>query len=421
MALRSRQPLQIKYVPSHRYATEEEWSSPGHVYLPDWAYVWYHAKKRVKVARGGRCSTKSETLARMALRRGTERNTRVLNLREFQNSLAESSHALYAELIPKMGLQNFYRVLNNKIHGINGTEFIFLGAARKRDAIRSMQRINVVIFEEAQRADEDSLVALTPTARAMGSELWFAMNPHRATDPVFSRYIVNEDRDDVLDITVNWRDNPWWPWLHEMHQERDACLQFEPELYDWVWEGALNADLTNQVLSWAALDAVWGKPLGAASERHKVHMGVDLAEMHDQNAICIRKGPEILYLDRVRSDPRALAKDVVAPLCEQFGVTRLYYDAAAGGNGPEFGRECQLIGLSKRVYVKPTHFGGSVEGGDEEYMKGITNKDYFERRNSQMAWAVRQRLAYSTMHLSGTKQDINKCIWFNPGSMRPKV
>ena len=127
MAPRSRDALQIKYVPGHRYATATEWSRPGLMYLPEWAYPFYHAKKRVKIARGGRCSTKSETLARLALRRGTERNIRVLNLREFQNSLAESSHALYAELIPKMGLQRFYRVLNNKIHGKNGTELLFMG------------------------------------------------------------------------------------------------------------------------------------------------------------------------------------------------------------------------------------------------------------------------------------------------------
>ena len=179
--------------------------------------------------------------------------------------------------------------------------------------------------------------------------------------------------------------------------------------------GKLNADIANQVLSWAALEAIWGKPLGTVSTRHNVHMGVDLAEIHDQNAICIRRGPEILYLDRVRSDPRALAREVVGPLCHQYDVKRLYYDAGGGGNGPEFGRECQLIGLSRDVYIIPEHFGGAVKGKDEDYMRGITNGNYFSLRNAQLAWGLRQRLAYSTMHLSGTQQNLDKCLWFTPG------
>ena len=54
---------------------------------------------------GGRYSLKSHTVARFLLIRAREKKTRIGCFREFQNSIAESSHQLLKELINKYDLK----------------------------------------------------------------------------------------------------------------------------------------------------------------------------------------------------------------------------------------------------------------------------------------------------------------------------
>ena len=84
-------------------------------------------KARYRVWYGGRGSSKSHSIARALLILGMQSPKRVLCCREFQASIADSSHRLLSDLIGEYNLHSFYEVTKSEIRGINGTLFIFRG------------------------------------------------------------------------------------------------------------------------------------------------------------------------------------------------------------------------------------------------------------------------------------------------------
>ena len=69
---------------------------------------------------GGRYSLKSHTVARYLLIRARQAKTRVACFREFQNSIAESSHQLLSELIKQYELYDFSITNNSIVNRLNG-------------------------------------------------------------------------------------------------------------------------------------------------------------------------------------------------------------------------------------------------------------------------------------------------------------
>ena len=74
---------------------------------------------------GGRFSLKSHTVARYLLIRARQSQTRILCAREFQNSIAESSHQLLADLISLYRLTDFVVTDKALVNSVNGSDFIF--------------------------------------------------------------------------------------------------------------------------------------------------------------------------------------------------------------------------------------------------------------------------------------------------------
>lgn len=72
---------------------------------------------------GGRGSLKSHTVARFFLIRAREAKFRFGCFREFQNSIADSSHQLLADLINKYNLNEFTVTDNSIVNKITGSDF----------------------------------------------------------------------------------------------------------------------------------------------------------------------------------------------------------------------------------------------------------------------------------------------------------
>src|SRR5579862_995659 len=75
---------------------------------------------------------------------------RIVCCRETQKSMAESVHQLLKEQIVALGLERFYSVQKDKILGLNGTNFVFVGLKHNIDNIKSLEGADVVWVEEAQ-------------------------------------------------------------------------------------------------------------------------------------------------------------------------------------------------------------------------------------------------------------------------------
>jgi phage terminase large subunit len=191
-----------------------------------------------RVARGGRGSGKSVGAATMALIFGYEQRLRVLCVRQFQASIAES---FYRELVdamevyPWLGAQ--YVVTKESITGKNGTQFIFRGLDRNPQSIKSLAKIDLTIVEEAEDIPEQSWINLEATIfRQPKSELWVIYNPRKEGSPVDFRFIKNKAPKCIVS-DINWRDNPFFPEGLKILRERDESV-FDYSMYAHIWEGA---------------------------------------------------------------------------------------------------------------------------------------------------------------------------------------
>lgn len=199
--------------------------------------------RRYKSVRGGRGSGKSHTVARILLALGRKRQVRVLCCREVQKTIASSVHQLLSDLIREWGWEigqdhGFYKITQNGIVGLNGTEFIFSGLSNvTADNVKSFEGVDFCWIEEAQRVSARSWQILTPTIRKPGSEIWATWNPDLETDEVYRRTITSPwvPPEHMMDLECNWRDNPWFPEV--LNLERLQLKALNDDLYQHVWEG----------------------------------------------------------------------------------------------------------------------------------------------------------------------------------------
>lgn len=194
------------------------------------------SNSRYKAYYGGRGSAKSWSFAQALGIKGYQAKERILCVREYQNSIADSVHKLVADRIYEAGLGAWYDITQQTIRGHNGTEFIFKGIKQSPQEIKSMEGVTKCWYEEAQKASKESLKLLIPTIRTPGSELWFSWNPEEEEDPInklFLDPVAAPDR--AIIRKVGWQDNPWFP--EELNYERQHLERTDPIAYEHVWEG----------------------------------------------------------------------------------------------------------------------------------------------------------------------------------------
>lgn len=193
-------------------------------------------KARYKGAKGGRGSAKSWSFARALLILGASQKLRILCTREVQKSIKQSVHKLLKDQIESLGLSSFYRVLENEIRGINGTEFAFSGLSDQTvDSIKSFEGCDIVWVEEAQSVKKRSWSILIPTIRKDGSEIWISFNPELETDETYDRFVTNCP-DDAIVVDMNYTDNPWFPEVLEKERLHAKATLSKAE-YENTWEG----------------------------------------------------------------------------------------------------------------------------------------------------------------------------------------
>lgn len=207
---------------------------------------------------GGRGGAKTWGIAQALLVLGTQRPLRILCTRQFQNSIRESVHQVLKLQIGRLNLGNFYHVQDTIIRGANGTEFIFEGIHLNVGKIRSMEGIDLVWVEEAEKVTRESWKVLIPTIRKPGSEIWISFNPEFEDDPTYEDFVLAPPWDTVL-IEINWRDNPWFPDV--LDKERQDHKRRNPDTYDHVWEG--------QCLRWLE-GAIYAEELKAAYAEKRI-------------------------------------------------------------------------------------------------------------------------------------------------------
>ena len=263
--------------------TFEEVDHKPIVMVPEKLERFVTIPKRFKVAFGGRSGTKSMTFADILASRAKDYGEKTLCIRELQNSIEDSVHALLKAEIDRLGFPGFE--ITDKAIRIEGEDvFKFKGMGRNTDAVKSMYGFERAWAEEAQSLSFKSISTLTPTIREAGSELWFSLNPGSSADPMSQRFLkpfytqllkdgYYEDELHLI-VWINYTDNPWHS--HELEMERiydDENLS--RAAYNHKWLGHYDDEVDNALVAveWfdAAIDAhvkLGFKPEGAIIAAH---------------------------------------------------------------------------------------------------------------------------------------------------------
>lgn len=205
---------------------------------------------------GGRYSLKSHTVARYLLIKAREQKTRIACFREFQNSIADSSHQLLSELIKEYELNDFQVTNNAIVNKLNGSDFIFKGLHNNEQSVKSTEGIDIAWVEEAQTVSQESLEVLTPTVRKPGSRIIFTYNRLFEDDPVHVRCVV-EGRPDTLVINVNYDVAQKYGWIPDVIlKEIEDDREKRPALYKHKWLGEPNSLELKIYRGWRQIDEV---------------------------------------------------------------------------------------------------------------------------------------------------------------------
>lgn len=219
--------------------------------------------RRYKGAYGGRGGAKSHFFAEQVILRAYASPTRIVCIREVQNSIKDSVKQLLIDKINKLGLMPWFEVLESEIRGPNGSLIVFKGMqSYNASNIKSLEGYDIAWVEEAQTLSQHSLDLLRPTLRKEGSELWFSWNPRFKTDPV-DKFFRKEAPEDAISVMVNWYDNPWFPDV--LHKEMSHDFATDEDKAEHIWNGAYG---TTQ-------GAILAKWVGRAERDGRIHNEVE--------------------------------------------------------------------------------------------------------------------------------------------------
>ena len=191
-------------------------------------------KARYKLLYGGRGSGKSWSIARYLVIKAAFGKFRILCTREFQNSIRDSVYRLLVDQISELKLENYFLIQKDSIYGQFGSEIIFKGLHHNIGEIKSLEGVQIVWIEEAEKVSDQNWTTLIPTIRRADSEILVSWNPETdgsATDIRFCKNIPPES----AKAFVNYSDNRWFPEV--LDKERIYDKSVDPEKYEFVWEG----------------------------------------------------------------------------------------------------------------------------------------------------------------------------------------
>jgi phage terminase large subunit len=190
---------------------------------------------RYKVYWGGRGSAKSWGFAEALIRMAAVSPLRILCVREFQNSIRDSSHRTLKDTIARLGLESWFHVTSESIKSRAGAEFIFKGMFGNEQGIRSVEGVDICWVEEAQSVSVLSWRALSPTIRKAGSEIWVSYNLVQEEDATHQRFVIHHRRGSIVHH-INYDSNPYFPGS-VLEEEMLDDKETDYELYEHIWLG----------------------------------------------------------------------------------------------------------------------------------------------------------------------------------------
>lgn len=427
------------------------------VYIPAKLEAVAKSKKRFIIVIGGRGSGKSVGIADICLTDAKDEGVKTYCLREFQTSIKNSIYSLLKDEISRLEFDGFEMQSNGIKYGEEDA-FQFAGLSHNVDSIKSAHGFRRFEIEEAQFISEDSLTALTPTARKKPKKgmptmmeevvaddlanvsMVFIANPSSSESPFSKRFInpfkaqldkhgIYED-DLHLIVMMNYVDNPWF---HDsgLEEERLWDLEFRSRaMYDHIWMGAFNDSVENALImsEWfdACVDA--HKKLGfvAAGARISAHDPSDTGP--DSKGFASRHGSVIQVVKEMETGTVNEGGHWAAGEAIQYQSDAFAWDG--DGMGIALGEQMGADFLGKQTVLSVFRGSESPDFPDAVYKPAAsfnaeaadgqpvanqkTNKDAFKNKRAQYYFELRDR-CYRTYRavVHGEYHDPAKMISFD--------
>ena len=279
---------------------------------------------------GGRAGGKSYAFADSLLLLGRMKKLRIACMREIQDSIKDSVHKLLADRIAYYNLSDYKIMETQIINKITGTTFIFKGLQEHNaENIKSLEGVDIVWLEEAQKISKKSWDILDPTIRKSGSEIWISMNREEENDPVWQAVGQNPD-ERTLVVKVNYVDNPFCP--EEMKYLALKCQKENPEDYEHIWLGAPNSQGNHKLIAYNVVrEAAQTELLSSSSP---LIIGIDVARFGDDNTVfCFRRGRLCLDFKSFSHLDNVAVANQATYYIRQYKPARIFIDAGGVGGG----------------------------------------------------------------------------------------
>ena len=188
---------------------------------------------RYRVLYGGRGSGKSYAFANRLITLSFQKK-RILCVREIQTSIRDSVYRLLCDRIYAMKLERFFIIQRDSIRSVFGAEFIFRGLKTNISEIKSLEGVDIVWCEEAEKISQESWDVLIPTIRQENSEIWISFNPDDERSPTYQMF-VEAPVQGIASAFINYDANELFP--NVLRREMEWCLKNDIEKYEHVWGG----------------------------------------------------------------------------------------------------------------------------------------------------------------------------------------
>lgn len=201
----------------------------------------------IVVMEGGRGGAKSEALAALGVLESFIDDGVILCCREIQKSISDSLYATIVSTIHKYQYESYFKILNNEITNLlTGAKFIFAGLKSNITSIKSINKLRVVLVDEAENVTDTSWSYLRPTPRYNQVRFYVVFNPRFEADATWQQFIINKD-DRTLHINISYKDNPWFP--ESLNNQRLRDLRGDAGRYAWIWDGKFLQISDNSILA----------------------------------------------------------------------------------------------------------------------------------------------------------------------------
>jgi len=401
-----------------------------HIYTAEKLERAVTSKKRFVIVIGGRGSMKSVGVVDIMLAGVMDYSDKVYCLREYQESISESVHALNKEEITRLKLKGF-KIQDAAIYSDSGGEIKYRGLARNPESVKSAAGFRRFFIEEAATLSESSIAQLTPTARnkarfglpceirdtieeedtLAGVQMFFVANPNSSEDPFSKRFItpflnsLNKNgfyEDDLhLIIKMNYTDNPWYE-FSGLENERQFDYENKSRAkYDWTWLGAFLDTVANSIIEAEWFDACIDAHihLGFTAQGQE-KMSYDPADSGDDKAIALQHGSVVLGCSSTSSGDVNEATDWATSFAVKIKPDVFLWDA--DGLGLTLKRQVNEALSGKKIKLVPFHGSGSKYAPTEQYdaidgeqwsgEEKRNNEDLFTNLRAQCYWALRDRI-----------------------------